>query len=244
MARTLGRITFAAAVAAATVAMTPGGAGGQTPPGCSPPYSPVATANVYPGGEQLPTVDAAPLPATPLELSVSTPVDSDGDGTDDTVTVAGDTVTIARGDGTVTLTYTGSTNTVAYGVADLNGDGRDEIALDGDGAALLLVPGTVAPGSHEATSVGALLGIYDEPNDAAIGLPDGRVVVGSPTIEGLEGHTDVFDGPTALAEAPGSPVPPISGQGTPVATVDLGDSVPTLLTVSGAWAATSACSSP
>ncbi|HMJ75001.1 MAG TPA: hypothetical protein VK507_03460 [Iamia sp.] len=197
-----------AAIVAGALALVPTTAGGQTP-SCDQPYAPVAFAELYPAQETLPVVDAEVV-STFLVLDQS--FDSDGDGVDDTRTQEPDGVRITRGDGDVVLTSPGGAFPV--GVDDMDGDGRDEIAVQTAGD-LYLVPGTVPTGTTPVADAGILL-----PFGAAEVryLTDGsdRLLVRRPATNSLpEDITDVLDGSDVLAIGPGGD----AGSLTPAVTV-------------------------
>lgn len=116
----------------------------------------------------------------PLPEAVTTDPDMDDDGTADQVTVSGTTLTVVRGDGTLTITGFPDNPTLASGLraADLDGDGRTElfvgygqVTTSAPGASSRIIPGTTPVGSHDFAA-------------AAWGFP-GRVV-GDVTGDGLD----------------------------------------------------------
>ncbi len=203
------------------IAMPAGIAGGQDP-GCAQPYSPVASTTTEPDTGPLPTVAASPVsrgvPARPVRF------DSDGDGVDDTVTGGPGQVTISRGDGDVVLTAPGTPAADAYGVGDLDGDGRDELVVYGSEAAApndhsFLVPGTVSAGTATFAEVGIDVA---ETNDDVVPVGDeaGQVLIVSAFEDGTS-STEFWDGETLLVPGPGGSTatlrPSFASGGTPVA---------------------------
>ena len=155
-----------ATVAAFSLLATHGvgaGAASSAAAGCTQPYQPWFEATTYPVGDPVPDL------GTSLRYTVHAP-DTDGDGVADTIVDDTDpaggvyqSLTITRGDGTITLLpgpghsyiYLGS-----YGPqpGDLNGDGRDELVVGVDTVGeQYLLPGTTAPGTHDIAAVGISL---------------------------------------------------------------------------------------
>lgn len=226
------RTTAATLVAGALVAsgalLPTSGATSQEAPGCAPPYSPVAYAEVAPAQEELPAVDAAPVGSTP---PLRPPFDSDGDGIDDVVTVTdGSEARISRGDGDVVITLPGGAFAAVGGVGDLDGDGRDEVAItigpDAEaGSGLYVLPGTTPPGTATAADVGIRVGIA---RSGAWGIPDGsgRLVVSTLSESGDSAASAVLDGVAVLAAGPGTEPAGVTlaeAPGQPTAYADLGD---------------------
>ena len=130
---------------------------------CTEPYSPLVWADVYPGGEHLPDVPGVDV----ASALVVPPLDSDGDDVADTVLQNGvppGAQAIQRGDGVVTFEATGQFVVLVGNAGDLDDDGRDEILLlVADSQSLpatgrtWVVPGTVAPGTHQVDAVGILV---------------------------------------------------------------------------------------
>lgn len=170
-----------ASLATGLLVLAPGPAGGQANP-CDEPYSPVAFAQAYPAQEELPEVPGDDV-TVPVPTDVT--IDSDGDGTADAVADGTTQVTITRGDGVVTLTAAGASSVSAYGVGDIDGDGRTELAVsvfDGPDEGTYLVPGTVPTGSAPVASSAVLA---NEGAGAGLVLvPDGsdRLVVVQPAV--------------------------------------------------------------
>lgn len=214
-------LTTVAGLCAGIVSLSPTTAGGQAA-ACEQPYAPVAFAESYPAQEELPEVDAEPVPmalvASPLTF------DSDGDGTDDTVERGPDGVTITRGDGEVVLTDDGPAN--ATGLGDIDGDGRDELQVQTSGD-VFLVPGTVPTGTTPVADAGIRLPFGAA---GAVHLADGsdRLLVLRPEGNSLPDEiTDVLDGSDALDLGPGGDAgtldPALTLLGQVRFTADLGD---------------------
>lgn len=196
MTRRTFTLLAAAAVLTGALALSPTTAGGQTAT-CEQPYAPVAFAESYPAQDELPDVDGEVVSSF---LVLDQSFDSDGDGVDDTRTQEPDGVRITRGDGDVVLTSPGGAFPV--GVDDMDGDGRDEIAVQTSGD-LYLVPGTVPTGTTPVADAGVLMpfGAVEVRY-----LTDGsdRLLVRRPATNSLpEDITDVLDGSDVLAIGPG-----------------------------------------
>lgn len=194
----------ATALGAATLVLIPTTAGGQSA-GCSQPYSPVAFANAYPAQEALPEVPGTDVATEP---AVDTTVDSDGDGVDDTIdATAGDSATITRGSGELVLTASGATSMSIASVQDIDGDGRDEIAVlvdEGLDAGTYLVPGTTPDGTVAVVDAGIVL---DEVAALPVLQPDGTdrlIVWETAAFSGAAPATRIFDATDTLALGPGS----------------------------------------
>lgn len=190
----------AAAVCVGALALLPTTAGGQTET-CDQPYAPVAAGgrNVVDGefGEEIPALDAALVSRS---LVVTNGFDSDGDGVDDTVAdEPGGGLRITRGDGDLVLTTDGPAR--AYRVGDVDGDGRDEIAVlhGGFQGGTYLIPGTTAAGTTTPTAAGIRM---PGETDPLTYLDDGsgRLIahIGEIT-SAADDRTDVFDAATVLA---------------------------------------------
>jgi hypothetical protein len=173
--------------------------------GCEQPYEPWFAASTYPAPADVPDL------GDPIGIDTSKP-DTDGDGTPDTIVDAGnggtyESMTIARGDGTITLTP-GAHDYVylnSYGPppGDLDGDGRDElfIGVDQQGQQYIL-PGTTAPGTHAIDEVGITPGNRSQGDDP-VGDQDGDGAddVAYRTTDGFE----FLSGVDLMAPGPGGP---------------------------------------
>jgi hypothetical protein len=233
-ARRTTTLLASAAIVAGALALAPTTAGGQTA-GCDQPYAPVAFAELYPAQEALPPVDGNDVS---LLLQRNPTFDSDGDGVIDLRDEEpGGGLRIVRGDGDVVLSEPGD-GVDAYGLGDLDGDGRDEFVVqvrDGTPGTSYVVPGTVPTGTM-------LLA------DAAIRMPNGTagltpVPDGSgrlldqiePTNSVTDARTDIFDDATVLALGPGGDagtlVPDLSVAGRALTFGDIGE--PMLVLVTG-----------
>lgn len=143
-----------AAVAAAAGACGSSGGGASTattgaPPGppatvrlvgaeapCGEPVAPTATAQAYPEQESLPAVTGTDVlvGARGLSATLVRAPDSDGDGSPDEVVArqtGKDPVALHRADGTLTFTTSrpGQQVGAVTSAGDLDGDGRDEVAV-------------------------------------------------------------------------------------------------------------------
>lgn len=217
----------AGGLAAALVTLTPATAGGQTA-GCAPPYSPVAFTQQYPAQEVAPEVPGTDI-TTPPQPVVA---DTDGDGVADTIGEGdGDTATITRGSGVVELTAPGATRVLVSGVADIDGDSRDELAVIVVGGAdegTYLVAGTVADGTTTVAAAGVLLtaevaGVGLQPDDSD------RLLVSRSATPTSFPSLDTFDATDTLALGPGADAtttgPEVTREGSLLAFVDTGDAV-------------------
>lgn len=221
----------ACALAAGMVALAPTPVSGQAEP-CEQPYSPVAFAATYPDQDVLPDVPGDVV-SRPLDL-YDTAFDSDGDGVDDTVTPGAGSVVITRGDGVVTLTSDGAV--VAFGVGDLDGDGRDEFGASANGAlgGTFLLPGTTPPGTTVLQDTGIRMPIGTFGLKAVGDGSDRLLGYVEPTNSVVSGRTDMFTASEVLALGPGGDASALTPPTTPgrITTVaDLGG--PELALISG-----------
>lgn len=221
------RTTAAVALVMGGTVVIPARAGGQDPGTCSQPYAPVASVLVVSGGRGLPAVDADPVEQQ--VIAPNTPVDSDGDGEDDVLSGPGTTTAVTRSDGTVAFQSPASTPLDAYGVGDINGDGRDEIGLNvlDTAGGSYLVPGTIGPGTHDPEVVGIHFAL---PALKLMAVEDGTdrlLAIQIPGDPPNVGGTWVYDGPSALALGAGgdgsSLTPTTSYDGMAALIADLGD---------------------
>lgn len=235
--RTLARLAGTTTLVAGCLGLAPQGVGGQAAPGpCSQPYGPVYFDEARPSSTDVitwPTLNATVVPQDPI--GPPEPIDSDGDGTGDTVTVGTDSVTLARGDGDLTLTVPGATLTTAGPVGDIDGDGRDEFQVQAiSSGETFLIPGTTAAGTVAAADAGITFG----PRGMSLLLMDdgsGRLVATRPTgtpIPSSTASTVVLVASVVLDLGPGGDA---SSMGSPVdielpvvAALDLGDPVDAL----------------
>jgi hypothetical protein len=210
---------LAVVAAVSVVALTHGAGAGAAPAvaTCTQPYQPWFEATTYPTGPVVPDL------GTSLLYTVRLP-DTDGDGmadtiVDDTDPVGGvyQSLTITRGDGTITLLPGPGHSYIYLGgyspqPGDLNGDGRDELIVGVDSVGeQYLLPGTVTPGTHDIASVAVSLN----------GLSNQSVPVGDQNGDhendlaflGASGWS-VYSGADLLAPGPGGTV----GPPTPLAT--------------------------
>lgn len=202
-ARRTTTILASAAVLAGALVLHPTTAGGQAAP-CEAPYSPVAFAEVYPAQDELPEVPGTDVTSEPQ----LTAPDTDGDGQPDTLAESPEQVTVTRGDGVVTLTAVGGGTPDVTGVPDIDGDGRDELAVvvpEGPDIGTYLVPGTVATGSTPVPDAG--IKIFDAQSDVHL-VPDAtdRLLVSeritfAPDIPSI---TNMLDATDVLALGPGA----------------------------------------
>lgn len=200
--------------------------GGQA--ACSEPYSPLATAELYPAQESLPAVDADVV-SVAFDTSQN-PVDMDGDGADDTQLVDPFTnnVRVTRSDGVLDID-TGAADFVATdGLGDLDGDGRDELSVIVSGGAIpgvFVVPGATPPGQ---ASIAATIRLRDDGVSELIGVDDGSgrlLVIGG-------GETEVLDGSEVMAVGAPGDATGVTGQsvtGDAEGKADLGGSGPDLV---------------
>jgi len=230
-----------AALAAVSLVATNGiaasAASGATA-GCTQPYQPWFQTTTYPVGDPVP--DLGPS----LYYTVRAP-DTDNDGVadtilDDTDPVGGvyQSLTITRGDGTITLLpgpghsdiYLGS-----YGPqpGDLNGDGRDEIIVGVDAVGQqYLLPGTTPTGTHDIASVGiSLAGLSNVSQPVGDQNGDHKGDLAFPDSSGWS----IYSGADLMAPGPGGtvgpPAPIATYTGTDLAAVVLTPgAVPTIIT--------------
>jgi hypothetical protein len=170
---------------------------------------------------------------TPRPLAT---MDTDGDGHPDDVAAGAGTLSIRRGDGALTLFEPGhDVGLRTWG--DLDGDGRDDLIVDEDGAAIYVVSGLTRSGGAS-------------PRDAGVRVDDALTYVWTPGLAGGRGAdfvvpmrdpqrsvTDVYDGAAVMALAAGSDgrgrVPATQIEGLPRAVAQLvpGGALETLLYV-------------
>ncbi len=137
-------------------------------PDCGEPMAPTAHAQIYSSGEELPPTSGTDVfrsgwARTRLDLQV----DTDGDGVRDEQLprdVGTDPVALRRGDGVVTFVTSRPHSEAGslLGLGDLDGDGRDEIAVTvedvsagyGGLVETRIVPGSTPAGEVDVSSVG------------------------------------------------------------------------------------------
>lgn len=210
--RVLGAATAVLAVALLGLVPDPAQADPLPPSSCAPPTRvgpvPPPTGTVHLG--------AAVPPA------ITTDLDMDDDGTADQLTVSGSTVTVVRGDGTLTITGFPDVPSVAAGLraADLDGDGPTElfvgygaVTTSAPGASTRVIPGTTTPGTVDfATAAWQFPGLVvgDVTGD---GLDDAHVM--GPR-NGLPGFSTLQPHFSSLVGAPGPDLDAfIAGRATP-----------------------------
>jgi hypothetical protein len=200
------------------------------PQDCPVPWGPVYAQSEVHYPDTLPTSEARPERGESLDVLARRfdPPDTDGDGTADVVgdtATTGETVVISRTDGDLVLAADGGTIGTPGGVTwigDLDGDGRDELAVfssaeepaDG-GYPIYVVAGSTPNGRHDPAAVGVRLPV----SSGAWLLPAGD--------QNGDGNDDllmaagdagrVVDGPQVMAPGPGGVLDgvPAAVPGTP-----------------------------
>jgi hypothetical protein len=216
----------------------PAGAASAATAGCTQPYEPWFQTTTYPVGDPVP--DLGPS----LRYTVRPP-DTDNDGVPDTIVDDTDpaggvyqSLTITRGDGTITLLPGPGHSYIYLGgygpqPGDLNGDGRDELIVGVDAVGeQYLLPGTTTPGTHDIASVGiSLAGLSNVSQPVGDQNGDHRGDLAFPDPSGWS----IYSGADLMASGPGGTVGPPSPiatyPGTDLSAVVLDSgTVPTIIT--------------
>lgn len=220
----------------------PVGAGGQVAPtvpvpatACAQPYPATFAARTYPAAEPvvLPWADGTRLGTVPA------PIDTDGDGTADTlVDLTGGGFTITRASGTLAFPASASLAN-RFDPADLDGDGGTDLIVSytGAGQATYVVPGATADGSIDAAEAGSVgIGVpLPVTAGRAVGDQDGDGITDlavNLAVDGT-GPTELHGGADLTAPGPGGtysgdPIERLDG--ALVGIVPAGGSAPLLIT--------------
>jgi hypothetical protein len=200
-------------------------------------------------------IAVAPLPVENLLVSAPrTTMDTDGDGNDDVVAVEAGAVSITRGDGVLHLAEPGH-DVALHAWGDLDGDGRDDLALahttlPSGPTAVQLVRGSTPAGIHAPSAAGVRVDDqlhYPWLQDLD-SRPGAEVVV---SVSGVSrSYTDVYSGAALLAVGAGgdgrgaAPVFRLEGLTRGIAPLAVGIQPETLLLSPGPRAAVRFASRP
>ena len=202
---------------------------------CAEPFAPVAFAREFSGSqERLPPVSGEDRFARPQGPP---PPDTDGDGTPDEIVPRGvvtDPSVLIRGDGTLTFERPGANVSAPENVGDLDGDGRDDVAvsIEPDASTATegyIVPGATPVGSHDPADVGVRVTpwLHSIPDRDGDGIPD---LVDAPE----DGPIRIWSGAALVAPGAGGDaraVPPfLELPGTLLGFADLDGAMPVILT--------------
>ncbi len=136
---------------------------------CQPPYLPLVEAFSQPSGGPADPVPNIPGTDVVTDQGDGLPVvfrrlDSDGDGEPDMIATNRTSTVITRGDGSITFTQPGRSITLVS-VGDLDGDGRDDFAVNSfalsaprDAGRGWVISGAITPGTYDPASVGVAVG--------------------------------------------------------------------------------------
>ena len=215
-------------------------AGGPSPvsgrpsgPACVEPYAPLATASHFSGSQDhLPAVAGEDKFFERIGLPA---LDTDGDGSPDEIVakhVSTDPSQLIRGDGTLTFQRSGAVVESPVNAGDLDGDGRDEIALTvgaTSGTEFYIVPGPTSPGVHDPADIGIRMAARAGPTPDR----DGDGVVDLVDVQ-LQGPTSFRSGAAIIAVgAPGDArnvEPFLTIPGAMLGFADLGGAHPVIVT--------------